>query len=75
MEDNMVVLDARFAQVDSISRYHAKIERKGDQYILTDLQSENGVFVNQRRSAANLLVDGTTLRLGQVEFLFRTNTE
>lgn len=75
MEDNVVVLDARFANVDSISRYHAKIERDGDQYILTDLQSENGVFVGQRRSSTNMLVDGAMVRFGQIDMLFRTNAE
>src|SRR5687768_16140227 len=39
--DNDIVLDA-----DSVSRRHAKIERRGGDAFLVDLDSTNGTFVN-----------------------------
>jgi DNA-binding response OmpR family regulator len=35
-----------------VSRLHARIERDGPRYMLTDLNSANGTFVNQRRILA-----------------------
>lgn len=34
-----------------VSRKHAKIEQKGDQYLITDLDSKNGTFVNGKKLA------------------------
>jgi len=58
----------------AVSRCHAQIERDGDDYILTDLGSENGVFVNGARIRRNLLRDGVVISLGQVvSFTFHGN--
>lgn len=38
---------------DCISRIHAKIEKKKDQYFITDLNSTNGTFVNGERLLPN----------------------
>lgn len=37
----------------SVSRIHAKIERRGREYYLCDLNSTNGTFLNGRRLAVN----------------------
>lgn len=34
---------------NSVSKNHARIERRGDRYILRDLGSTNGTFLNSRR--------------------------
>ncbi len=50
------------------SRRHASIERRGDTYVLTDLQSGNGTFVNSpgnRISAPYTLQDGDEILLGK----------
>lgn len=58
----------------AVSRRHAQIERDGDDYILTDLGSENGVFVNGARIGRNLLRDGAVISLAQVvSFTFHTD--
>ena len=49
-----------------VSRRHAQIERDGDDYILTDLGSENGLFVDGVRAGRNLLRDGAVISLAQV---------
>jgi DNA-binding response OmpR family regulator len=43
-QDNDVVVDDRW-----VSRYHARIRREGDHYVIEDLDSKNGTFVNGRR--------------------------
>jgi len=42
--DNDIVVDD-----DMVSRHHARLEMQGDTYILTDLDSANGTWVNNRR--------------------------
>ncbi|MBE2240384.1 MAG: FHA domain-containing protein [Caldilineaceae bacterium] len=60
--------------VASVSRRHAQIERDGEDYILTDLNSENGLFVNGARVGRNLLCDGAIISLAQVvSFTFHAN--
>lgn len=43
-EENDIVIDNL-----AVSGYHARIDRAGDTYILTDLQSTNGTFVNDKK--------------------------
>jgi hypothetical protein len=58
----------------AVSRRHAQIERDDDDYILTDLGSENGVFVNGARIGRNLLRDGVTISLAQaLSFTFHAD--
>ena len=43
-EENDIVIDNL-----AVSGYHARIDKAGDTYILTDLQSTNGTFVNDKK--------------------------
>ncbi len=54
----------------SISREHARIKKMRQGNVLFDLESRNGVHVNGRRIAENLLRDGMTVRIGDVEFVY-----
>lgn len=50
----------------SVSRKHARIERRGSKFWLEDLDSPNGVFVNSRRiSRRAILADGVVIEVGQ----------
>jgi pSer/pThr/pTyr-binding forkhead associated (FHA) protein len=60
-----------------VSREHALIERvKGEQegspgnYVVRDLNSTNGTFVNAEQVTAHLLVEGDMIRIGQVFFKY-----
>lgn len=57
---------------DSISRVHAELHRTRDGgYSVTDMQSLNGTFVNDRRiKGSHPVVDGDRLRFGDVEAKF-----
>jgi len=58
--DNDIVL-----QVPNISRYHAVIERRGDNWFYCDLNSQNGSFVNKQRIHEIVLHTETVIHLGK----------
>jgi hypothetical protein len=72
--DNEAVITQDMAGWDTVSRHHARIYQKEGQWVVDDLGSANGVWVNGRRTGYNLLKDGWRLRIGGVEFVFRTGT-
>ncbi len=56
----------------TVSRLHAKIERSGPRYFLSDIGSANGTFVNGERIAGpHLLVNDDTIGLGSKEPMLR----
>ena len=54
-----------------VSKEHAVIDRIGDRYLLTDLVSTNGTFVNGRRTVEAFLRDGDIIQIAHKEFCFR----
>ncbi len=64
-EENDIVINHR-----SISRHHAKIVREGDRYTIVDLQSANGVRVNNEDYERIELHAGDVVELGHVKLRF-----
>ena len=54
----------------SISRRHANIEKKGDDYIVSDLGSTNGMTLNGRRIKESKLIDGDKIKMGRIVLRF-----
>jgi transcriptional regulator with GAF, ATPase, and Fis domain len=54
----------------SVSRRHSQIEKDGDQFVLTDLDSLNGTFVNDVPVKRRALEHGDRVRIGDSQFLF-----
>jgi pSer/pThr/pTyr-binding forkhead associated (FHA) protein len=54
----------------AVSFQHAKIESIGDEYLLIDLKSENGSFVNDHRIKAHWLADGDEISIGKHTLVF-----
>ena len=54
----------------SVSRRHSQIERDGEEFIVTDLDSLNGTFVNDVPIKRRKLEHGDRLRIGDSQFLF-----
>lgn len=63
---NQVVLD--YAKV---SRNHARIERKRNDFILKDLQSTNGTFIGDEKIEQRRLQNGDTIQIGPVRLVFK----
>ena len=56
--------------VDSVSSRHAELQKTAAGWRLTDLQSTNGTFVNDRRVDTLELKAGDTVRFGEVRVAF-----
>jgi pSer/pThr/pTyr-binding forkhead associated (FHA) protein len=55
-----------------VSRLHAKVERNGTQYLLSDIGSANGTYLNGRRiGKPHLLLDGDLIGLGSAAPILR----
>lgn len=54
----------------SVSRQHSSITRLAEGYLLKDLGSSNGTFVNGHRIQEALLKDGDRISIGDCEFWF-----
>jgi pSer/pThr/pTyr-binding forkhead associated (FHA) protein len=63
---NQIVLDYL-----KISRTHARIERKGDKFVLRDLQSTNGTRIGNEKIEQHLLQNNDMIEIGPVRLIFK----
>jgi pSer/pThr/pTyr-binding forkhead associated (FHA) protein len=63
--DNTIVMDDPL-----VSGYHARIDKRGVDYILTDLQSTNGTFLNDINIVSHILSHGDRIMIGEHAILF-----
>src|SRR3982750_2004459 len=54
----------------SVSRRHAMIEKEGDRFVIADLGSRNGTFVNDIPIKRRELQHGDRVRIGESQFFF-----
>lgn len=57
-----------------VSKMHAEIRREGAYFIIYDLNSTNGTFVNGRRVNRQVLKDGDEIRVGRTKLTFQRGT-
>jgi hypothetical protein len=69
--DNTLVITADIPGAETVSAYHARIHRIG-RWVLEDLDSTNGVYVNGVRTGRNYLRDGWEIGIGGVSFIFHS---
>lgn len=70
-QDNDIVINNL-----ALSRRHAQVEFKGGRFEVVDLQSQNGVYVNQERvRGPRPLDDRDSITLGTYQFVFRGSDE
>lgn len=55
---------------NSVSRQHSSITRLAEGYLIRDLGSSNGTYVNGQRVQEYLLQDGDRVSIGDIEFWF-----
>ena len=65
LPDNTVVIDN-----PAVSGHHACVFRDGDAYIVEDLQSTNGTFVNEKRVTRRTLQNGDVVLVGKHTLVF-----
>lgn len=58
--------------LDSVSRQHAQIKLQDGQWVLSDLKSSNGTYVNGEKINQTTLRDGDRITLGRANVTFRT---
>ena len=58
-----------------VSGFHARIDLAGKDYILTDLQSKNGTFVNGERITSTKLKNGDQILIGKHLLVFNLDSE
>jgi Nif-specific regulatory protein len=54
----------------SVSRRHSQIEKDGEQFVIGDLESLNGTFINDVPVKRRPLAHGDRVRIGDSQFLF-----
>jgi pSer/pThr/pTyr-binding forkhead associated (FHA) protein len=64
-EDNTISVDNL-----AVSGYHARVDKAGPDYIVTDLQSTNGTFVNDKKIVTHKLQHGDNVLIGKHVLLF-----
>lgn len=55
---------------EAVSRHHCKIIAAGGAYVLRDMGSTNGTYVNDRRVGDHILADGDIVKVGRCVFKF-----
>ncbi len=70
MDDNDLVLDD-----DTVSRYHCRIYQEDSAYVLEDLGSTNGSFIDGVRIKAAYLAPGHAVELGNTRLQFQSFDE
>jgi pSer/pThr/pTyr-binding forkhead associated (FHA) protein len=68
--DNDIVLDSA-----KVSRRHARIECRGDAFVIRDLQSTNGIWLGEQRVEEHTLQHGDTVRVGRAQLVFKGGFE
>ena len=60
-------------QAPKVSRQHAAINKYKDQYIIIDLKSSNGVYVNGKKVEEHNLKEGDAISIGGFKMIFQKN--
>jgi pSer/pThr/pTyr-binding forkhead associated (FHA) protein len=54
-----------------VSEKHARIQQEGDEFVMYDLASSNGTFINGRRTQKQILSDNDGIRMGETALIFK----
>ena len=56
-----------------VSSFHARLDRSPDAFVVVDLKSRNGSFINGRRVETGALKNGDELRMGPARLVYRVD--
>jgi Domain of unknown function (DUF4388)/FHA domain len=65
--NDIVVADAK------VSSFHARIDRTAEGFVLVDLKSRNGCWINGKRAENTLLVTGDEIRVGAARVIYKVD--
>jgi pSer/pThr/pTyr-binding forkhead associated (FHA) protein len=65
LPDNMIVIDN-----PAVSGRHARVFKEGNHYVVEDLKSTNGTFVNEKPIARHTLLEGDIVLVGKHVLVF-----
>jgi hypothetical protein len=65
--NDIVVADAK------VSSFHARIDRTSEGFVLVDLKSRNGCWINGKRAENALLVTGDEIRVGAARVIYKVD--
>jgi predicted component of type VI protein secretion system len=65
LPDNVLVIEH-----PAVSGRHARVKLEGDRYVLEDLRSTNGTYVNDKAIARHTLAEGDVIVIGKHTLLF-----
>src|ERR1700716_1225442 len=54
-----------------VSRHHCVIRNQGDEYLIEDLNSANGSYLDGKRVNAGALEEGSLIQIGTSRFVFK----
>ena len=54
----------------TVSRHHVEVERTGDRYLVRDVGSLNGTYLNGRRIESCEIHDGDEVQIGRFKLVF-----
>jgi pSer/pThr/pTyr-binding forkhead associated (FHA) protein len=70
LPDNTVMIDN-----PAVSSHHARVFRDGENFVLEDLQSTNGTFVNDTRVTRHNLANGDVIGVGKHKLVFERGAQ
>jgi pSer/pThr/pTyr-binding forkhead associated (FHA) protein len=65
-ESCLIFLDAA-----NVSRHHAELQRRGEAFLLVDLDSTNGTWMHGQRIDQHVLQDGDSFQIGSFQIVFK----
>jgi len=57
-----------------VSRHHTKLIKQGTDYLIQDLGSANGTFLNKKKVKVEKLKDGDEIQIGQTTIIFKAES-
>jgi pSer/pThr/pTyr-binding forkhead associated (FHA) protein len=56
-----------------VSSFHARIDRSPEGFVLVDLKSRNGSFINGKKVESGVLTTGDEIRLGTAKIVYKVD--
>lgn len=87
LHEPRIALQGKFCQIgrgqnndivlsdSSVSKKHAQLAFNNEQWVITDLNSSNGVLINDQRTEDAILQNGDRVKVGRLEFLFESDND